>query len=103
MMILLAVSAITSSGIAQDLKNEIKEKQPLKYRKYCARLKDKYGAVQMMSAGKNINTDITLDNGTIIKANGNIIRMDGKQVMLVCGECVDETGNLSKSTIRNKY
>jgi hypothetical protein len=67
---------------------------------YCAELKD--GVLQIVHDGVAISSDVTLSNGTIIKADGTVISKDGSKVVLSEGDCVDKDGMLMKDNPKNK-
>jgi hypothetical protein len=60
--------------------------------KYCAKLRD--GRIVVSYQGNLITSDVTLENGTIIKPNGTIIKRDSVRLVLKEGECVDLKGNI---------
>ncbi len=59
---------------------------------YCAEMKD--GMLVITHEGDKVNTEVTLENGTIIKPNGEVIRKAGTKFVLSVGECIDHEGNL---------
>ncbi|HMG13929.1 MAG TPA: DUF6799 domain-containing protein [Saprospiraceae bacterium] len=62
---------------------------------YCATLQD--GLLVVKNEGKDLKSDMPLNNGTVIKLDGTVVKSDGTQYSLKLGECVDNTGNLVKS------
>jgi len=60
--------------------------------KYCAKMKN--GKWMMMHEDEEMRADVTLNNGTMIKADGTVIKKDGTRMMLKEGQCVDRDGNM---------
>jgi hypothetical protein len=60
--------------------------------KYCGKLKD--GIIKVMYQGSPISTDVTLENGTVIKTDGTVIKKNGSKTTLKDGECIGEDGAL---------
>lgn len=60
--------------------------------KYCAKMKD--GMLVVMHQGNTLTTDVTLDNGTMIKTDGTVIKKDGSRMMMKEGECVNKSGKI---------
>lgn len=60
--------------------------------KYCAKLQD--GKVVVMHDKANMASNVTLENGTVIRTDGTVIKKDGKQFTLKAGECVNKDGEL---------
>lgn len=60
--------------------------------KYCARLRD--GKMVVLYAGKEINNDIFLKNGSTIKPDGTVITKDGVRFNLKEGQCIDQNGSI---------
>lgn len=85
LILILAVSSISSITFAQTDSSNIN-----KNLRYCAQLKD--GILVVVSDQKEISSDITTENGTVIKANGNIIKKDGITTVMKDGECIDTQG-----------
>ncbi|MGZ3864509.1 MAG: DUF6799 domain-containing protein [Bacteroidia bacterium] len=84
--VFILITGILSSYIPPDDGNKRLNK------KYCARLKG--GETRMTYEGKEITSDVYLDDGTKIKTDGTIIRKNGSKVFLKEGECIDKEGNL---------
>jgi hypothetical protein len=63
---------------------------------YCARMRAD-GGVVIKTGGKDLVSDMTLANGVIIRTDGTIIRKDNSQFVLKIGECVDVSGNITRS------
>jgi hypothetical protein len=59
---------------------------------YCASAKD--GHTIVMNGKNELVVDITLQNGTKITTDGDIIKQDGSKVTLQSGQCVDKEGNI---------
>jgi hypothetical protein len=59
---------------------------------YCAEYRD--GMLVVKGDNKEITSDITTANGTVIKPNGNIVKKDGVTTILKEGECIDAQGVL---------
>ncbi len=73
--------------IAQDSKTP--------WNQYCAQLQD--GKVIVISDGIKLISDVTLDNGVKISADGAIIKIDGTKIVLQNGDCVDKEGKMTES------
>ena len=67
---------------------------------YCAQMKD--GVLTIVHDGTAINSDVTLENGTTIKANGTVVMKDGSKIVLGEGDCVDKDGLLMKENPKDK-
>jgi len=63
--------------------------------KYCAETKN--GKTVIMHEGKQMTSDVTLSNGTMIKTDGTIIHKNGTRTMLKSGDCVDNNGDMVNS------
>jgi hypothetical protein len=65
--------------------------------RYCAQLKD--GILVVVSDdSQEITSDVTTENGTVIKSNGNIVKRDGVTTVLKEGECVNTQGVVVRLT-----
>jgi len=86
-------SVFTLNAFAQDLSynDNIESNNVWKY-KYCAEVKD--GKLTMMNEDKIMTADVTLENGTIITTDANIVKKDGTKTALKAGECVDTDGKI---------
>jgi hypothetical protein len=58
--------------------------------KYCAKKKD--GKVVVMHKGDPITSNVTLDDGRIIKPDGAIVEKDGSWAMIKEGQCFSKSG-----------
>ncbi|HMG14017.1 MAG TPA: DUF6799 domain-containing protein [Saprospiraceae bacterium] len=67
---------------------------------YCAVMKDGVSSIQ--SNGNSLSTDITLQNGTIIRTDGSLTPLKGERYMIKSGECVDSTGKVISSPYHNQ-
>lgn len=86
----LALFSLSTAAFAQD-DMKIKQGSSSQDSSYCLVLKDGM-TLLTTTAGKEIHTDITLENGTKITPSGNVVKKDGTQTMLKEGECVSSTG-----------
>lgn len=68
---------------------------------YCAKMKD--GILVVVSENKEIDREVTLANGTVIKPDGNVIRKDGTQLVLEDNECIDIEGNKVKEKPKDEW
>src|ERR1051325_5578942 len=66
--------------------------------KYCAKMKE--GKLMIMSEGKELTADASLENGVKIHTDGTLTKTDGTVVKLKNGECVDKDGNVVKAEMR---
>lgn len=57
---------------------------------YCAKLKQ--GRLVVVEGKREINSDVVLENGNIIRTYGSILKTDGSITVLRDGECVDSQG-----------
>ena len=64
---------------------------------YCANLND--GIIEIVYNENVIKSEVTLENGTIIRVDGTVALKDGSTFNLKDGQCVDKYGNLIKSQI----
>jgi len=62
---------------------------------YCAMLKD--GKMMLMAEGKQVNNQVKLANGTIVKTDGTVEKSDKTKIALKKGECIDQDGNILMS------
>jgi len=62
---------------------------------YCAMLKD--GKMMLMAEGKQVNNEVKLANGTIVKTDGTVEKSDKTKIALKNGECIDQDGNILTS------
>jgi hypothetical protein len=69
--------------------------------KYCAKLRD--GKLVIMHEGSILTGDVTLKNGTQIKADGSIVKQDGGTIVLKEGECVDQNGMSDEKKPKKKF
>ena len=60
--------------------------------KYCASAKD--GHTIVMNGKNELVVDITLQNGTKITTDGDVVKPDGTKTSLQNGQCVDKDGNI---------
>lgn len=60
--------------------------------KYCAKLKD--GKIVVMHKGMQVQSDVTLTDGSLIKADGSLITKDGIKRFMRDGECVTSDGKM---------
>ncbi len=60
--------------------------------KYCCKKKE--GKMCVMHEGTVITTEATLDNGTMVKPDGTVIKKDGSKMMLKDGECIAMDGKM---------
>lgn len=67
---------------------------------YCAQIKD--GILVVMYEGNRIISEVTLDNGTKIRPDGIIIRIDGTRIMLKQGDCIDMEGKITEENPNKK-
>lgn len=83
-------SLCITTVVAQD-DTKIKQGTTTQDSSYCLVLKD--GMTMLTTTGgKEIHTDILLENGTKITPSGNVVKKDGTQTLLKEGECVSSTG-----------
>jgi hypothetical protein len=68
--------------------------------KYCAKMKD--GKMVVMHQGSAIMTDVRLDDGTMVKMDGTIIRTDSSKSKLKVGECISKDGMVAKEMKKTK-
>jgi hypothetical protein len=61
--------------------------------KYCAKLKD--GVITVMYQGSHVTSDVTLDNGIVLKTDGTVIKKNGSKTTLKDGECIHKDGTIS--------
>jgi hypothetical protein len=87
-LILISISLFALDATAQD---DIKIQQQKQDSSYCLVMKDGM-TVLTTNAGKEIHTDVTLENGTKISPTGNIVKKDGTQKILKEGECISNSG-----------
>jgi len=59
---------------------------------YCVMLMD--GKTMLMTEGKQVYTDIKLDNGIIIMTDGTVQKIDKTIISLKNGDCIDQDGNI---------
>ena len=62
---------------------------------YCAILKD--GKMMLMAEGKQVNNDVKLADGTIVKIDGTVEKSDKTKITLKNGDCIDQDGNVIPS------
>lgn len=79
-LILIISSILSLHLIAQDSK-------AAPWAEYCAKLRD--GKIIVLADGAGLTSDVTLENGTIIRADGTVIKPDGTKLVLKDGECMD--------------
>jgi hypothetical protein len=90
-ILVIAVTIFACSAKAQDSPdNTMLRNSPVV--KYCAIEKD--GKIMMLQNSKELMVDVTLENKTIIKTDGTILKPDGTKQVLKKGECVDNNGTL---------
>src|SRR5687767_14550798 len=68
--------------------------------KYCAVNKD--GVRSILYQGHVITEEVTLTNGTKIKPDGTITRVNGAIQILNDGECMDKDGVVSKEPVNTE-
>ncbi len=76
--------------------NNTAGRQNVMNKQYCVVKKD--GVNYIQSNGNNLSTDVTLQNGTIIKTDGTLTPLKGESYTVKSGECVDSTGKVVSST-----
>ncbi len=86
----IAAGLLVISVAAQDIQNDAKGGAT-----YCAMLKD--GKIMLMAEGKQVNNDVTLANGTIVRTDGTVEKADKTKVTLKNGDCIDQDGNIIPS------
>jgi hypothetical protein len=59
---------------------------------FCFIIKD--GLPVIMSEGKQVYNEVTLQNGTVIKTDGTVIKHSGEMMTLRQNECIDFRGDL---------
>jgi hypothetical protein len=93
-LILIAFSTVfTINIIAENASIIFNENVNIEGRnKYCAEVKD--GKLTMMHQEKVMVAEVTLENGTRITPDANVIKKDGTKMTLKAGECVDMEGNM---------
>jgi len=62
----------------------------------------KNGRTVVMHEGKEITTNQTLTDGTIVKTDGIILKKDGSRTMLKEGECMDLDGKVKSKKTKKK-
>jgi hypothetical protein len=68
---------------------------------YCVMHKD--GKKKLVTGDdKDVNNEVTLQNGTRVKSDGTVIKEDGSRVTLDAGECIDSKGMIKSSTGKDK-
>ena len=86
----IAVLLLVISATARDIQNDAKGSAT-----YCAMLKD--GKIMLMAEGKQVNNNVTLANGTIVKTDGTVEKTDKSKITLKNGDCIDQDGNIIPS------
>ena len=98
-MFLLVAGTCTTAAVAQDSTKSATPKTEKSHEmKDCVAMKD--GKVVVMK-GTNVTVldkDLTLPNGTTIKADGSVKMADGTAMQLKEGEALDMEGKLIKET-----
>ena len=71
-------------------------------KKDCIMMKD--GKVWQTKDGNTseLTTDVTLSNGTVVSADGNVKTKDGKTTMLKDGDCVWMDGKMTHMAMKKK-
>ncbi len=96
--VFLIVSFLTSAVFAQNDKmtnDKMKSEKTMKG-KDCVMMKD--GKMMVMKNGQTMAMDkeMTMSNGTMVMADGNVKMKDGKTMMMKDGDCVYMNGKMSK-------
>ncbi|HYG50137.1 MAG TPA: DUF6799 domain-containing protein [Flavobacteriales bacterium] len=60
--------------------------------KYCAKMKD--GVLRVMHEGTIVNSTVTLNNGTVLHADGQIVYKNGTRKQLEAGQCISRDGKI---------
>lgn len=55
-----------------------------------------------MHLGTPITANVTLNDGTVVKPDGVVTKRDGKSMILMSGQCVNEDGTLCSERRREK-
>jgi uncharacterized protein YdeI (BOF family) len=90
-IVLIAVSIFAAGALAQDYNSKMQNDSKINST-YCAILKD--GKMMLMAEGKQVNNDVTLADGTIVKTDGTVMKKDKTQTNLQNGDCIDQDGNI---------
>jgi hypothetical protein len=58
--------------------------------RYCGKMVD--GTMTVVHNGETITSDVKLDDGSLLKPDGNIVHPDGSSDALQDGECIGKDG-----------
>lgn len=94
-LLIKIIFLIPLSGIAQADTSKVMETEY-----YCARMKGRH--IIMMAGPRELDSDIVLENGWIIRTYGSILKADGRVIILKDGECVDSEGRPVRPRLREK-
>lgn len=60
---------------------------------YCAQ--EANGKITVMYKSAVLTHDVSLDNGSVLKSDGTLVKKNGSRVMLKAGECVAPSGKMT--------
>jgi hypothetical protein len=94
-MLIVCCSIISLNVFSQDAaaKTKASGNPSLEYT-YCAKVID--GKMMMTQEGKQMTSDVTLENGTKITTDANVITANGAKTALRSGQCVDKDGRITE-------
>ena len=91
LILIIGTWILTVNALAQD-DNRKTQNESRNNEAYCALLKD--GKIMLLAEGKQVNSDVKLANGTIVKADGTVHKSDKTNIFLKNGDCIDQDGNI---------
>src|ERR1700748_7768 len=101
MKTLLFFISLTACSFAKAQTNTMPKNSPEnKNSTYC--METKGDVLVLTKDGRQVYTDIKLDDGTRITTNGRIIKTDGTERLLKENECADLDGSIMKPVVETK-